>query len=82
MAKLDVRAFGVALGVAWGGAMFVLGVIDIFTVWGDAFGAVMATCYLGYSPTLVGSIIGGLWGFCDAGIGGVVFAWLYNKLAK
>jgi hypothetical protein len=82
MAKLDVKAFGLAMGITWGGAMFLLGIVDIFTAWGDWFGLIMSTVYIGYSPTLVGSIIGGIWGFCDAGIGGVVIAWLYNKLAK
>lgn len=82
MAKLDVKAFGLSIGITWGSAMFLLGVLDIFTVWGDGIGAVMATLYLGYSPTLLGSIIGGVWGFFDAGVGGMVVAWLYNKLAK
>jgi hypothetical protein len=31
--------------------------------------------------TPVGSLIGMVWGFIDAGIGGAVFAWLYNLLA-
>lgn len=82
MAKLDVNAFGLACGLTWGGAMFLLGVIDIFTVWGDAFGVVMSSFYVGYTPTPIGSLIGGAWGFCDAGIGGAVVAWLYNKLTK
>jgi hypothetical protein len=82
MAKLDVRAFALAAGLVWGGAMFCLGVLDVFTTWGDVFGAVMSTVYIGYTPTFIGSIIGGIWGFCDAGIGGLIFAWLYNKLAK
>jgi hypothetical protein len=82
MAKLDVKAFGLACGLIWGGAMFLLGVIDIFSTWCDGLGAIMATCYLGYSPTILGSIIGGIWGFCDAAIGGGCVAWLYNKLAK
>jgi len=81
LVKLDVKAFGLALGITWGLAMLVLGVIDIFTTWGDVWGSIMSTIYLGYTPTLVGSIIGGLWGFCDAGIGGVIIAMVYNKLA-
>jgi len=81
MAKINVKAFGLALGLTWGFAMFLLGVADIFTSWGDGWGALMSTIYIGYSPTLIGSLIGGIWGFCDAGIGGVVVAWLYNKLS-
>ena len=40
------------------------------------------TLYIGYKPTVLGSVLGGIWGFFDAGIGGVVVAWLYNMLAK
>ena len=82
MAKLDVKAFGMALGITWGAAMFLLGVVDIFTTCGDAWGLIMSTIYIGYAPTLVGSVIGGVWGFCDAGVGGIMVAWLYNRLAK
>lgn len=82
MAKLNVKAFGLACGILWGGAMVVVGLIDTVSTWGDAWGALMATVYLGYQPTVLGSIIGGVWGFIDAGIGGLLLAWLYNKFAK
>lgn len=82
MAKLNVKAFGLAFGITWGAGMFLLGIADTFSTWGDAWGQMMATVYLGYAPTITGSIIGGIWGFIDAGIGGLVIAWLYNKFAK
>ena len=82
MAKLDVRAFGFALGIVWGAAMLIMGLLNMWLGWGGAFEEVMSTVYLGYKPTLLGSIIGGLWGFVDAGIAGVVVGWLYNKLAR
>ena len=50
--------------------------------WGGALEEVMSTLYIGYKATILGSVIGGVWGFFDAGIGGLVVAWLYNKLAK
>ncbi|MDD5495650.1 MAG: bacteriophage holin [Candidatus Omnitrophica bacterium] len=82
MAKLDAKAFGLACGIIWGALMFIMGMADVYSTWGDRFGSVMASVYIGYSPTIVGSIIGGVWGFIDAGIGGAVLAWLYNKFAK
>jgi hypothetical protein len=82
MGKLNVKAFALACGICWGGGMFILGILDTISTWGDAWGALMATIYLGYSPTILGSIIGGIWGFIDAGIGGMVIAWLYNKFSK
>ena len=82
MAKLDVKAFGLACGIVWGAAMFILGLMCTFLDWGTGVESAMATMYLGYSSTVVGSIIGGIWGFFDAGIGGLVVALLYNKLSK
>jgi len=80
--KLNVTAFGIALGLVWGGATLSLGIVDIFTTWGDGWGMLMSSMYIGYAPTPLGSIIGGIWGFCDGGIGGVTIAWLYNKFAN
>ena len=82
MAKLDVRAFGLACGIMWGAIMLILGFINTFCVWGTGIENVMATLYIGYKSTILGSIIGGIWGFVDAGVGGLVVAWLYNKFAK
>jgi len=36
--------------------------------------------YRGYSISPLGSVIGLVWGFVDALIGGAIFAWLYNWL--
>ncbi len=82
MAKLDVKALGLTLGIVWGAAMFLLGLIGIYSSWGGGIQEIMSTLYIGYKPTFLGSIIGGIWGFIDAGIAGVVVAWLYNKLQK
>lgn len=80
--KLNIKAFALACGIVWGLCMFSIGIIDMFTTWGDTLGNIMSTLYIGYKPTVIGSIIGGIWGFADAGIGGACVAWLYNKLAK
>jgi len=82
MVKLDLKAFGLSLGIVWGFAMLILGLINLGYHWGSGIVEVMSTLYIGYKPTVLGSITGGIWGFLDAGIGGVVMAWLYNKLAK
>ncbi len=82
MAKLDIKAFGLSLGILWGAAMFLLGLTVMLFNWGAAWVTLMSSLYIGYKPTLLGSVIGGVWGFFDAGIGGVVAAWLYNKFQK
>ena len=50
--------------------------------WGDTFVSIMSSLYIGFKPTVSGIIIGAVWGFVDAGIAGVLIAWLYNKFAK
>jgi hypothetical protein len=40
-----------------------------------------STIYIGYSVSWAGAVVGALWGFVDGLIGGLAFAWLYNKLA-
>ncbi|MDP8264527.1 MAG: bacteriophage holin [Candidatus Aceula lacicola] len=82
MNKLDAKALGLSCGILWGGAMLFLGIFDIFSTWGIGITNLMSTLYIGYQPTILGSIIGAVWGFFDAGVGGFIIALLYNKLAK
>jgi hypothetical protein len=80
--KLNVKAFGLTCGLTWGLGLFCL------TWWIIAFEGSNAAVltfighvYRGYTITPLGSVIGMVWGFFDAGIGGLIFAWLYNFLA-
>ena len=82
MAKLDVKAFGLACGIVWGVCTLLLGILTLTCGWGTRFVKSLSSLYVGYGPTILGSIIGGIWGFVDAGIGAAIIAWLYNKLAK
>jgi len=78
--KLDVKAFALTCALIWGIGLFVL------TWWVIAFdgstGEVpfLGRVYRGYSISPLGSVVGLLWGFIDALIGGAIFAWLYNLL--
>lgn len=79
--KLNVKAFGLAVGLWWGFGLFLL------TWWIIAFeGAtgevtMIGRLYRGYTITPIGSVIGLVWAFFDGLIGGLIFAWLYNLLA-
>ncbi len=79
--KLNVKAIALAAGIVWGAVVF------IFAWWAAFYGPAldvvnfMGHFYLGYAAGLLGSLIGFVWGFLDAGIGGLIFAWLYNRLA-
>jgi len=79
--KLDVKAAGLALGTVWGAGVLIAGLLAM-TGFGAEFVAAIGQYYIGYAATLIGSIIGGVWGFIDAFIGGVVIAWLYNKFSQ
>ncbi|MHC4106927.1 MAG: bacteriophage holin [Planctomycetota bacterium] len=81
--KLNVMALGLASGLIWGLGLFVI------TWWIIAFEGEAAAqretfiglVYRGYSISATGSFIGLAWGFLDAFVGGIIFAWLYNVLA-
>jgi hypothetical protein len=81
MQKLNVKALALSLGIVWGAAVFVMGLINIFCDYGASFVNFLSLVYINYEPTILGSNIGGIWGFVDAGIGGAILAWLYNKLS-
>jgi len=79
--KLNVKAFALACGLLWGAGLFLL------TWWIIAFEGSAAAAgptflgrvYRGYSVSPLGSVIGLLYALVDGLIGGVVFAWLYNR---
>ena len=80
--RLNVKAFALACGLMWGVGLFAL------TWWlmmfegatGEKLG--IGRFYIGYNVSPLGSVIGMVWGFFDAIIGGAIFAWLYNLLSK
>jgi len=82
MARLDIKAFGLALGLVWGGITFILGIVDMLYFWGNSWGRMMGMVYMGYAPTIIGSVIGAVWGFVYASILGFAVAWMYNRLAE
>ena len=79
--KLNVKAFALASAIIWSLGLFGL------TWWIIAFDGVthqvtlIGHLYRGFNISPMGSLIGLLWGFPDAFIGGAVFAWLYNLIA-
>jgi len=78
MAKLDIKSFGLALGIAAAGFILLLGALNIFFYWETGLDKVMAV--MGCSPTVFGLILNAFWGFAYAFIFGVVISWLYNRI--
>jgi len=78
--KLKVVGAGVAGGVVWGLAIFVLTLLIHFLSSGQHL-ALLTAIYWGYSVSLAGAFLGLVYGFIDGFIAGVIFAVVYNLLA-
>jgi len=76
--KLCACKFGFALGLIWGLGTLLLGWAG--WLWGFGVPVIMlwSHVYLGFAPTLVGGLWGGLWGLIDFFIFGLLVAWVYN----
>jgi len=76
--SLNVKAFTVTCGLLWGLCIFFL------TWWLILFGGKtevlgsLGSFYIGYSVTPTGSFLGLGYGIVDGGIGGLIFAGVYN----
>ena len=80
--RLDVKAFALTCGIMWGLAVMLATLWLIVSGSGGTFMRYLDNFYIGYSFSVVGAFIGAIWGFVDGLIGGAIFAWLYNTLAK
>ncbi|NOY80584.1 MAG: membrane-associated protein [Kiritimatiellaeota bacterium] len=81
MEKLNVKALAVGLGSSWALCMLFAG-WGAMLGWGGKFVEVMASVYVGLTPTFLGGIVGAVWGFADGAVGGLVIGLVYNALAK
>jgi len=75
--RLDMKALTLSIGITWGIGMLFMGWVSAFG-WGDYFVDVMSSVYIGYEPSFIGGIIGGIWGFVDGAIGGFLISLFYN----
>jgi len=81
--KLKPLALGIALGIVWGGALFVTTWISYYTGYGKLFLEVLAqSIYPGYTISPIGSFLALIYGFVDGLIMAALIAWIYNKIAK
>jgi hypothetical protein len=83
--KLNVTALSLAAGLIWGGAILLVGIINlIWSGYGKAFLDLAASIYPGFHPgSGLGSVIlGTLYGLLDGAIGGALIGWFYNLFTK
>ena len=79
---LSIRSVALTAGIIGALAMFFLAWWLIIIGNSDGPTTLLERMYIGYSFTPLGSVIGAIWGFVDFGIGGAIFAWLYNLINK
>jgi hypothetical protein len=83
--KLSIKRFAITCSIIWGLAILIVSASNlIWPNYGAVFLTVVASIYPGYTPMqgISSIIVGTLYAIVDAGIGGAIFAWLYNSLPE
>ncbi|MFZ0393794.1 MAG: hypothetical protein WCF17_10125 [Terracidiphilus sp.] len=83
--KFDIKALALGCAILWGAAVLLVALVNLATgAYGQQFLSMLASCYPGYHATqsLAQVLIVTLYAVADGLIGGAVFGWLYNALAK
>lgn len=78
--QLDAIRLATAGGLTFGFGAFILGLCATYFNWGVDVVILAESLYKGYTPTLIGSVIGATWAFVDGFVGLWIFAWIYNRL--
>jgi len=79
-----VKAMTITVALMWSAAMLLTGIASlVWNGYAQAFLDVVASVYRGYNATstLGDVIVGALYALLDGAVGGLVLAWLYNRLA-
>ncbi|MCH9645029.1 MAG: bacteriophage holin [Proteobacteria bacterium] len=81
--SINTKALALSLGILWSLALLSVSIIALISEsYLHNIVEFLSSIYLGYSLSFTGILIGMIWAFIDAAVGGLVLAWLYNKLAK
>jgi hypothetical protein len=79
--RLSVKSLTIAAGLLWGGCILFLGLLNLaFPQYGAAFLQMLSSIYPGFhfSRSLGDVLVGAGYGLVDGGVGGLIFAALYN----
>ncbi len=81
--KLNAKALALTLGIVWSLGILSISLLALLSQdYLHNISDFFASVYLGYDLSAIGIIIGMVWAFIDAAIGGFIIAWLYNKLSQ
>lgn len=78
--KVYVHILGCAVGITWGLGLLLLGILGMLFGYGIDMITVLSSIYVGYAPTIGGTLLGVVWALIDGYIAGALFAWIYNML--
>jgi len=74
--KLDIKAFAVALGSMWSAAILLISIVAGFSEnYLHNIVDFLSSIYIGYGLSFSGTIVGMVWAFFDAAIGGLEVGW-------
>ena len=79
--KLSLKGLAIGFGSIFGIYVFILGLAGSFG-WGTNMVMGMGKLYIGYGPSFLGALIGGIYAFIDGAIAGLIFGWVYNKIVE
>jgi hypothetical protein len=83
--KLSAKALAITLGLLWGGAMLILGTLNMMIPpYGADVLVVMGSVYPGIygAGTMSEALLGAAYGAVDGALGGLLIAWLYNVVVE
>ena len=72
MQKMNVKAAAIAAGLTWAFYIVCAGWAAA-AGWGGRIVDLFGSCYIGYGPTILGGVFGGIWAFFDGLVAGLIF---------
>ncbi len=78
--RIQPVPFGIAFGIVYAVVFLLYGVVAALFGWGAEFALLIGSFYVGFGPTLVGAVIGAIWGFVVGFVFFALGAWIYDQL--
>ena len=78
--RIDAAKFGIAFGIVYALVFFLFGIVATLFGWGTEMAGLIGDFYVGFGPTLLGAVIGAVWGFAVGFIFFALAAVIYNRL--
>ena len=81
--RLSIKGTAIAAGILWGGAILLVGLINLARpAYGMTFLTMMTSVYPWFhsSHTVASVVIGTIDGLIDGAIAGCLFGWLYDRM--